>query len=197
MTAKTKELDFEEAIEHHLLTAGGWAKGSPKDFDRQTAIAAGDFFAFVEATQRETWTELRKHHGRASRRQSSRARQDARRARHARRPPSRVQVLRQEDRGRLLPACPRDEPDILARYGENRLVVTRQVRFSRTGISPSTSCCSSTASRRHRRAEEPAHQPDRRARHRAVPDDRDPDTRSSLQDAGARPLRRRSGPRRT
>jgi len=34
MTAKTKELHFEDAIEHHLLTHGGWSKGNPKDFDR-------------------------------------------------------------------------------------------------------------------------------------------------------------------
>ncbi len=60
--AKTKELHFEDAIEHHLITSGGWAKGSPKDFDRETALVSKDFFAFVEATQPETWSELRKHH---------------------------------------------------------------------------------------------------------------------------------------
>ena len=60
--AKTKERHFEDAIEHHLLTSGGWTKGNPADFDRQTALVSKDFFAFVETTQPEMWTELRKHH---------------------------------------------------------------------------------------------------------------------------------------
>jgi hypothetical protein len=60
--AKTKERHFEDAIEDHLLTSGGWTKGNPADFDRQTALVAKDLFAFVESTQPETWTELRKHH---------------------------------------------------------------------------------------------------------------------------------------
>ena len=59
---KTKELHFEDAIEHHLISSGGWTKGSPKDFDRATALVSKDFFAFVESTQPELWTELKKHH---------------------------------------------------------------------------------------------------------------------------------------
>jgi type I restriction enzyme, R subunit len=58
----TKELHFEDAIEHHLMSAGGWAKGNAADFDRQTALVAKDLFAFIEATQPETWKDLRKHH---------------------------------------------------------------------------------------------------------------------------------------
>jgi type I restriction enzyme R subunit len=60
--AKTKERHFEDAIEHDLVTSGGWSKGNPAEFDRQTALVAKDLFAFIEATQPETWTELRKHH---------------------------------------------------------------------------------------------------------------------------------------
>jgi type I restriction enzyme, R subunit len=51
MTARHTERAFEDAIEHHLLTHGGWSKGDPKDFDRQLALAPKDFFTFVQATQ--------------------------------------------------------------------------------------------------------------------------------------------------
>jgi hypothetical protein len=37
---KTKELHFEDAIEHHLVTQGGWLKGDPKDFDRKAAFVS-------------------------------------------------------------------------------------------------------------------------------------------------------------
>src|SRR5207253_2235019 len=62
LMARTKELHFEDAIEHHLLTVGGWSKGNAKDFDRETGLVSKDFFAFLESSQSQLWSDLRKHH---------------------------------------------------------------------------------------------------------------------------------------
>ncbi|MFO0666768.1 MAG: type I restriction endonuclease [Polyangiaceae bacterium] len=132
--AKTKELHFEDAIEHHLVTSGGWAKGSPKDFDRETAFVSMEFFAFVEGTQPETWSELRKHHQsnlEAAVLDTLLKALDAR---------GTLDVLRHGFKffGKKIecayfkPAHGMN-PDILAKYGKNRLVVTRQVRFIEDG----------------------------------------------------------------
>lgn len=132
--AKTKELHFEDAIEHHLTTAGGWAKGSAKDFDRETALVSKDFFAFVDATQPETWTELRKHHQsnlEAAVLDTLVKALDAR---------GTLDVLRhgfkffgkKVECAYFKPAHGMN-PDILAKYAKNRLVVTRQVRFIKDG----------------------------------------------------------------
>ena len=32
-----REIAFEDAIEHHLLNVAGYAKGDPKNFDRERA----------------------------------------------------------------------------------------------------------------------------------------------------------------
>lgn len=132
--AKTKELHFEEAIEHHLLTSGGWTKGDPKDFDRETALVAKDFFAFVEATQPDTWAELRKHHPSNLEGIVLETLVKALDARGT------LDVLRHGFKffGKKI-ACAYFKPahgmnpDILAKYAKNRLVVTRQVRFIEDG----------------------------------------------------------------
>ena len=58
-----KERAFEAAIEHHLLTQAGYAKGDPATFDRDRAIFPAEFIGFVRATQPETWQALEKLHG--------------------------------------------------------------------------------------------------------------------------------------
>jgi type I restriction enzyme R subunit len=129
--AKTKELHFEDAIEHHLLTSGGWSKGNPKDFDRKTALVANDFFAFVEATQPEMWSELKKHHQSGLEAAVLDTLVKALDARGT------LDVLRHGFKffGKKIecayfkPAHGMN-PDILARYAKNRLVVTRQVKFA-------------------------------------------------------------------
>jgi type I restriction enzyme R subunit len=132
--AKTRELHFEDAIEHHLIAAGGWAKGSPKDFDRQTALVSKDFLTFVEGTQPETWTELRKHHQanlEAAVLDTLVKALDAR---------GTLDVLRRGFKffGKKIecayfrPAHGMN-PDILAKYAKNRLVAARQVRFVEDG----------------------------------------------------------------
>jgi type I restriction enzyme R subunit len=132
--AKTKELHFEDAIEHHLITSGGWTKGSPKDFDRTTALVSKDFFGFVEATQPEVWTELKKHHQsglEAAVLDMLVKSLDLRGS---------IDVLRHGFKffGKKIecayfkPAHGMN-PDILAKYAKNRLVLTRQVRFIEDG----------------------------------------------------------------
>ena len=59
-----KEEAFEAAIEQHLL-GSGWQQGNPAQFDRETAIHADEFLAFVVETQPDLWDALRKQHGAA------------------------------------------------------------------------------------------------------------------------------------
>jgi|CZKU01.1.fsa_nt_gi type I restriction enzyme R subunit len=134
MMPKTKEQHFEDAIEHHLLTSGGWSKGSPGDFDRKTALVSKDFFDFVEATQPETWNELKKHHQSGLEGAVLDTLVKALDSRGA------LDVLRHGFKffGKKIecayfkPAHGMN-PDILAKYAMNRLVVTRQVRFVEDG----------------------------------------------------------------
>jgi type I restriction enzyme R subunit len=63
MPVDHRERAFETAIEHHLLTTGGYAKGDPQAFDRERAIFPGEFVAFVKATQLEVWQALENLHG--------------------------------------------------------------------------------------------------------------------------------------
>jgi type I restriction enzyme R subunit len=131
---KTKELHFEDAIEHSLVTAGGWAKGNPADFDRKTALVAKDFFAFVEASQPETWKDLRKHH------QAGLEAAVLETLVKALESQGLLDVLRRGFKffGKKItcayfkPAHGMN-PDDLAKYALNRLVVTRQVRFIEDG----------------------------------------------------------------
>ena len=52
------ETDFENEIEHSLLTEGGYIQGNPKTYDKQTALFVDDVVAFVQATQPKIWTRL-------------------------------------------------------------------------------------------------------------------------------------------
>ena len=63
MPVDHRERAFEAAIEHHLLTAGGYAKGDPATFDRERSFFPVEFIAFVKATQPEVWQALEKLHG--------------------------------------------------------------------------------------------------------------------------------------
>jgi type I restriction enzyme R subunit len=128
--AKTKERHFEDAIEHHLLTSGGWTKGSPADFDRHNALVAKEFFAFGESTQPEVWADLRKHHQAGLEAAVLDTLIKALDVRGS------LDVMRHGFKffGKKIecayfkPAHGMN-PDILAKYAKNRLVVTRQVKF--------------------------------------------------------------------
>jgi len=49
---------FETPIEHHLTTAGGYAKGDRDGFDPHRAIFPADVLAFIRATQPDEWAYL-------------------------------------------------------------------------------------------------------------------------------------------
>lgn len=129
MTAPYKEKDFEDAIEAHLL-AHGWLKGTAADFDRELALDPKHLFTFVEDTQPDLWGELRKNHkdgleqtltDTLVRTLESRGTLDV--IRHG------LKFYGKKiDVAYFRPAHGLN-PDILDRYGKNRLVVTRQVKF--------------------------------------------------------------------
>lgn len=52
------ETNFENEIEHSLLTQGGYIQGNPKTYDKQTALFVDDVVAFVQATQPKIWARL-------------------------------------------------------------------------------------------------------------------------------------------
>lgn len=127
--AKTKEKDFEAAIEAALLD-GGWTKGNPADFDRRSALVPKDFFSFVEATQTAMWAELRRHHRAGLEPAVLDTLTKALESRGS------LDVLRHGfkffgkkiDCAYFRPSHGMN-PDNLSRYAQNRLVVTRQVKF--------------------------------------------------------------------
>lgn len=53
-----KEIDFENDIEHALLSQGGYEKGDPNTYDRETALFPADVIAFVQKTQPKIWARL-------------------------------------------------------------------------------------------------------------------------------------------
>ena len=123
------ERTFEEAIEAHLL-AHGWAKGDPGDFDRERAFVRKDLLAFVQDTQPNRWDELRSQVGAGLEdavldalvhNLESRGTLDV--LRHG------FKVLgKRMDVAYFQPAHGLN-PEITAKYAQNRLVLTRQVRF--------------------------------------------------------------------
>jgi type I restriction enzyme R subunit len=132
--SKTRERDFEDAVEGHLVTSGGWRKGHPRDFDRETALVSKDLFAFIEATQPETWTEFRKHHQSGLeaavldtllKALDSRGELDV--LRHG------FKFFGKKIECAYFKPAHGMNPDILAKYAQNRMVVTRQVRFEPDG----------------------------------------------------------------
>lgn len=61
--SKTKEFDFEDHIEHSLVTEGGWARLDPHGIDINTGLFVDELIAFVQATQPEAWERLTNLHG--------------------------------------------------------------------------------------------------------------------------------------
>lgn len=129
MTAKTKELHFEDAIEHGLLERG-WVKGQARDFDAERGFQPGDFLAFVKTSQPALYVELEKQHGASfttslvdqlGKALDSRGTLDV--LRHG------FKFYGKKIECAYFKPAHGLNPDILARYQQNRLVVTRQVRF--------------------------------------------------------------------
>jgi type I restriction enzyme R subunit len=130
MPGKHTELAFEDAIEDGLLAAG-WVKGKASAFDRERALTPVDFFAFVKASQPELWAELSKQHGAGLESGLLDALTKSLDGLGS------LEVLRHGFKfyGKRI-ACAYFKPahglnpDVLAKYALNRLVMTRQVHFA-------------------------------------------------------------------
>ncbi|MEW6595069.1 MAG: type I restriction endonuclease [Thermodesulfobacteriota bacterium] len=61
---KHTELRFEEAIEHFLLTQGGFEQGDPAGFDRERALDPTILVPFIQQTQPRLWAPIVAYHGR-------------------------------------------------------------------------------------------------------------------------------------
>jgi type I restriction enzyme R subunit len=125
------EKTFEESIEAHLLAEGGWAEGNPADYSPDLGLVPGDVFAFVQDTQPQLWGELRKGHGTGleqalldalTRNLESRGTLDV--LRHG------FKLLGKKIEAAYFHPAHGLNPDILAKYRKNRLVLTRQVKFA-------------------------------------------------------------------
>ena len=62
MPKKHTEQTFEAAIEHELLTHGGYIKGKPADFDKEIAIDTNIFITFLKQSQPKQWKKLQSIH---------------------------------------------------------------------------------------------------------------------------------------
>lgn len=52
------EENFEDEIEHSLLTQGGYQQGLAKDYEKSTALFPADVVAFIQTTQPKLWARL-------------------------------------------------------------------------------------------------------------------------------------------
>ena len=53
-----KEVNFEAELEQALLAEGGYAKGSPDDYDPELALFPKEILAFIQTTQPGPWARL-------------------------------------------------------------------------------------------------------------------------------------------
>ena len=60
--ALTREIDFEDAIEQHLVDNEGYVKGDKSNFDRELALDKTLLFEFIKLTQAKEWEKLRTVH---------------------------------------------------------------------------------------------------------------------------------------
>ncbi len=156
---KVDEKAFEEHIARYLEERGGYRTGKIRnangDFDPKLGLDLAELFTFIRATQARDWENLSKLHGGEDRAQGRFADRLAREL-YGR---GTVDVLRHGvvDLGvkiRLAYFRPAHglTPDLVARYGANRLTVTRQLPYelgtntSSARTRPSTWRCSSMVS---------------------------------------------------
>ena len=129
-----KEISFEQEICEHLASQGWlYAEGDAAAYDRALALFPADVLAWVQATQPKAWEVLTKNHG------SKAADTLLQRLRDQLDQRGTLDVLRHgvELLGLKTPLMLAQfkpalaiNPDILERYGANRLRVVRQVRYS-------------------------------------------------------------------
>ncbi|MBP7527337.1 MAG: hypothetical protein KA801_05405, partial [Syntrophorhabdaceae bacterium] len=58
MPVDHKEIAFETAIEHHLITSAGYEKNSPDAFHRERSLFPQDVISFIQETQPKEWEYL-------------------------------------------------------------------------------------------------------------------------------------------
>ena len=134
MSSLHKEISFETEICEHLA-AHGWlyAEGDAKAYDRARALFPADVIAWVQAAQPKAWAALEKNHG-AQATEVLLTRLRASLNQHGT-----LEVLRHGMEmiglrqpltfAQFKPALAMN-PEVLAKYGQNRLRVVRQVRYS-------------------------------------------------------------------
>jgi len=129
-----KEISFETEICAHLA-AHGWlyAEGDAAAYDRARALFPADVLAWVQATQPKAWETLTKNHGgKAGETLLSRLRDqlDQRGTLDVLRHGIELLGLKQPLKLAEFKPALAINPEILARYADNRLRVVRQVRYS-------------------------------------------------------------------
>lgn len=128
---KHTEARFEDAIEHHLLNAGGYAKNDPKGYDAEAALFPADVIAFIESTQAKNYEAVKAFYGAKAQGSLIDALCKELSAKGA------LHVLRHGFKFfgksfRLAYFAPNSGMNTSAwdDYGKNRLTITRQVHFS-------------------------------------------------------------------
>jgi type I restriction enzyme R subunit len=135
MAVDHKEVAFEDAIEAHLLTPeGGWIAGAPSDYDRELGLDREQLFVFVTSSQPKEWAKLVKLLG---------GNEPSARDRFAKRIAAQIDsrgtidVLRRgvkelgvEIKLAYFKPAHGLTDELLQRYGQNRLSVTRQLMYS-------------------------------------------------------------------
>ena len=126
----TKEIHFEAAIAHHLMTHG-YAEGHSADFDPTLCLEKMPLIEFIQTTQAKTWRALEAIHGGDT---GDTVIADCRKHIHSQ---GILNVIRYGFKcyGKKLHVAyflPNNQlnDDTLVRYGQNRLSVTRQLYFS-------------------------------------------------------------------
>src|SRR5687768_14991014 len=62
MTTDHRERAFEEHVEQHFLSRGGFVSLSLSQYDRSRALFTETALAFLQDSQPQTWAELKKIH---------------------------------------------------------------------------------------------------------------------------------------
>jgi type I restriction enzyme R subunit len=134
MNSLHKEINLETEICNHLANHGWlYGEGDSKDYDRARALFPADVTTWIQATQPKAWDALTKNHGtQATEVLLKRLRDslDQRGTLAVLRHGVEMIGLRQTlSMAQFKPVLAMN-PDLLAKYGANRLRVVRQLRYS-------------------------------------------------------------------
>lgn len=128
MPSQTTETAFESYVEEILLTKGAWKSGTNAEWDKERALFPARVFAFLQETQPELWNEMQKLHGSGleSLLITTLAKElDAKGSMHVLR--HGFKFYGKTFRMAFFRPAHGANYEVLERYAENRLTVTRQV----------------------------------------------------------------------